>query len=518
MFRRPPSAIRAAVAAACALVASPLPTVRAQAPATPSVAPPQDAQAVLELLRVMQAARWATVSNYTVTLAVEPSGGLQTPMYYEKFSVEGRPAFRLVPQTEYERRVVTQAGFPPPGPEFAKTLAQGHDMLGDAFAQGGEGAPPMDVRPMTDQMALFLRAGAAYRENDGRADARDAKADLNEFFRRARLVGVERTESGREAFLIVADDLFDLPLAQPKNGGEYRLEKVSLWIDTEHYVPLRLLMDGQVTRAGTVTPITIERLDLDYRKVGPLFESHRQVMRLTGIMAGASAKDRKEMEKARKDLAKAKKQLADMPDGPRKDMVMRMMKPQLDKFERMARAGAFEAETRVVSIAINEGPPTMYGTGGLSVGGRTFPGALTFAADQERDGKTVASISVAARSDGAEAAITLYGLYSFFKSYTGSELLSVEGPGVVGAMPIQAASGYVDSGNPGGRVTITGGSGMITITRRTAARIVGSFEAQLRTEDGETPKVAGGFDTGAPAGENQAPRGSPFPAELFSGK
>lgn len=515
MVRQPLRALPAAVLVAGVLFLLTLPDVLAQTGGAEQGAV-QDARTILERVRARQAERWTSVSNYTVVTVVEP-GVVQTPIHYEKITVGGEPAFRVVPRTEYERRVLTKAGFPPLGPEFAERLAQGHDMLGEAFAAGGEGAPPMDIRPMTDQMALFLRAGAAYREDDGRAEARDARADMDQFVSRARFVGVEDTESGSPAFLVEAADLFDVPLAQPKGGGEYRLEKVGLWIDTEHYVPLRLRMDGQVTRNNTVTPFTIERLDLDYRQVGPLYESHRQIMRLTGVMEGASAKDRKQMEKARKDMAKARQQLAAMPEGPQKAMVMKMMKPQLEKFERLVSAGAFEATTRVVSIAVNEGPPTIYGTGALTLDAMAFPGALTHAADQARGGGgPVATLSVAARREGeATLSLSLYGQSSFFTAYAGDNVASVEGPGVVGSMPIQTASGEVRYEGPGGMVTITGGSGVIKVTRRSRTRIAGTFEAQLTTDGGRTLKATGSFDTATPVAADQAPRGSPFPAELF---
>ncbi|HUF35701.1 MAG TPA: hypothetical protein VMN37_07105, partial [Gemmatimonadales bacterium] len=147
-----------AIAASGALFASPL-------PATTTLAATQDAQTILEQVRAKQAARWATVANYTITLAVEPAGGLETPMHYEKIQIDGQPAFRLVPRTEYERRAMAQAGFPPPGPELFSGMADGYDLLGEAFSAGGDGMPPIDIRPMTSQMSAMMRMGAAYREN-----------------------------------------------------------------------------------------------------------------------------------------------------------------------------------------------------------------------------------------------------------------------------------------------------------------------------------------------------------------
>ena len=87
-------------------------------------------------------------------------------------------------------------------------------------------------------------------------------------------------------FILLADNLGDIKLEQPKDGGEFKLEKVHLWVDSEHYVPLRLLMEGTVEVDGKKTPISIEKLDLDYKQAGPLYESHQRVHKLSGLMAG----------------------------------------------------------------------------------------------------------------------------------------------------------------------------------------------------------------------------------------
>jgi hypothetical protein len=60
---------------------------------------------------------------------------------------------------------------------------------------------------------------------------------------------------------------------------------------------------------------------------------------------------------------------------------------------------------------------------------------------------------------------------------------------------------------------------MISVTSRTDTRIVGTFTATMTGTGGDggaiTAAVNGSFDTGAPAGPDQAPRGSPFPAGIF---
>jgi len=472
-----------------------------------------DAQTVLETVRAKQAERWATVDNYTVTLSVRDALGAQTPVYYEKMEVGGKPTFRRVSPTEYLRKLNEDAGYPPMTKEGLEQYAQGLGMLGDAMAAGGGDMPAMDLRGMTGDMSAFLGAGAAYEENDGRADAADAVHDMAQFAQRARLEGTEPVQASgddpgvtRDAYRIVADGLSDIELEQPEGDATFTLEKASLWIDTEQYVPLRLLMEGTMESKGKKTPITIERLDLDYKPVGPLYESHQQVFKLGGMMAGMSDKDRKDLEKAKKELEKAKKQLADMPESQRQ-MVMKMMGSKMKQFEEMASGGEITSITDVASIAINEGPPAPYGPGTLTTGGPAaadYPGALTYAGD---DGH--AQLSIEARlPERAEASIGLLGAGPFPKS---------------GSVDIQSASGHVEL-EGGVSVSIEGGSGTITVTERSQTRIAGTFTAVLSgipsTGNGTDTiqfSASGTFDSGAPVGPYQAPRGSPFPADLFGG-
>lgn len=290
-------------------------------------------------------------------------------------------------------------------------MAPGLEMLGDAMAAGGGDMPPMDMCGMTSQMSMVLRAGATAEENDGRADTAKALGHLAEFERRAHLTGTERVvaTSGspggmREAYRLVAHGLSDIKLDQPKGTAKFTLKKATRWLDKVHLVPLRLLMEGEAENKGKVIPIGIEKLDLDYKQVGPLYESHHQVYRLSGLMSSLSDEDRKEMEKA-------KAQLESMPPQHRA-MVEKMMKSQMEKYEAMTSGNAVTSTTDVVSISINEGPPTPYGPGTLTVGGpaaATYRAALTFAGDNPN-----AELAIAARIQRqAEAVIGLRGATPF---------------------------------------------------------------------------------------------------------
>jgi hypothetical protein len=457
----------------------------------------------------MQAERWAEVENYTVTLSVDISGGLQTSIYHEKMEVDGQPTFRLVPPGEYTGSLVEKAGFPA-GKEVMGEMAPGLDMLGDAIAGGGGDMPAMDLRGMTSQMSAFARAAASYEEDDGRTDATEAMAHFDEFIKRAKLKGTERVlatsgDSGAmaEAYHLVADKLSDIKLDQPKGDAEFTLKKLSLWLEKEHLVPLRLVMEGEVEAKGKRTPMTIEKLDLDYKQVGPLYESHHQTYKLSGLLSSLSDKDRKEMEKAKVEFEKAKEQLESMP-AAQKSMVEKMMKGQMEKFEAMVEGDAFTSTTRVVSIAINEGPPTPYGPGDLTVGGpaaATYKTALTIAAADPD-----AELAIAAQIPGASEAII--GL-TCGAPYPGS-----------GQVEITGASGHV-KGPDGTKISIEGGTGTITVTERTETRIAGTYTALLSGNGPDNGTIqfsaSGSFDSGAPAGPLKELRGSPIPIDLFGG-
>jgi hypothetical protein len=127
---------------------------------------------------------------------------------------------------------------------------------------------------------------------------------------------------------------------------------------------------------------------------------------------------------------------------------------------------------------------------------------LTLAGD---DGN--AELGIAARLPGtAQASIGLVGSGPFPKS---------------GAVAISSASGWVEL-EGGVKVTIESGTGTITVTQRSATRIAGTITAMLKGKPSTAAgtesvqfSASGSFDSGAPVGPLQAPRGSPIPANLF---
>jgi len=202
------------------------------------------------------------------------------------------------------------------------------------------------------------REAVAAQQTGIAAEASARPATLAALAARSRLVGVEPVD-GRQAYHLRAEGLDHV---QQADGQAFRLASLSLWVDAEHYVPLRMLVEGTAESAGETRALTIERVDQDYRTVpgSMLYEPYRQVMRLRGIMSEAQ---RAEMAEARAQIADAHRQLAALPAAQRR-MVMGRMGPQMEQLEAMASGNGIEIVTEVLEIRVNQ-PLSAQSTGGV---------------------------------------------------------------------------------------------------------------------------------------------------------
>ena len=173
--------------------------------------------------------------------------------------------------------------------------------------------------------------------------------NMTEFANRAELVGTESID-GRQAYLLRADELNKL---QEADGREYKMDTISLWIDSKEYVPLRMRVDGVLTSGGETKPMKIETSQSDYRSIpdSKMYESFKQVMKISGMMDAAQEAELKE---AQAKLDEFEQQMASMPASQRQ-MMERMMGPQLEMMRTMAAGGGFEVEVVTSSIVVN--PP-----------------------------------------------------------------------------------------------------------------------------------------------------------------
>jgi hypothetical protein len=177
--------------------------------------------------------------------------------------------------------------------------------------------------------------------------AQEAVYSIAAFAESAELVGTETVE-GRKAYHLVAENLERRHSVD--DGQEFVLQTINAWIDSDMYVPLKLVMDGTMTTDGTPRPVTIETIERDYRTVpgSNMYEPYQQVMRLTGEMADET---KRQMEEARTHLAEFEKQMAEMPESQRQ-MMMSMMGEQIEMMRKMAAGDGIEITTTVRSITV----------------------------------------------------------------------------------------------------------------------------------------------------------------------
>jgi hypothetical protein len=332
---------------------------------TVPVAAQQTAQDVMTTALQKEAARQAGISNYVI---IQSTDMMQAPAYYEKENIGGQVLFRLVPMSEWQKRQPSAIQDPA---AFAGAMAMGIDMLKGPMEREMAGAPGGAIMGayLSDMMtdwATFGRAVAVAEDSisDGRDEARSTQQGRALFGSRARLVGTEVVDTF-QTFHLLADDLTDIPVEQPEDGGTVTMIDANLWLDATDYVPRRLLMHMDVENDGRHVPIEIELVLSDYQRKGTLLVAGHHAMRLSGLMEAMAidSKDRKKLEKARREAEQLRTRMANMDEEMAKvpASMRAMVQGQVDKalaqLDMLANEGAFVAELTFRIHSVNAGPP-----------------------------------------------------------------------------------------------------------------------------------------------------------------
>lgn len=506
--------------------------------------------------------RWEGVDDYTVYGLFN---GTEVVQYYEKVTVDGRPAFRLVPPTEYEEGELEQSGLAGgmpaagsasggepgnstsaldalPVPEGVRGTAErvrglanrargavdaargaadeaSRSGLLDRAGGAAAGAARGELQQQLVQHGMDALLGGAI--DDGTEEAKsDARIEAQMFevlAASARLAGTE-TVDGREAFVLVADDLTHLDLgAAAGEDTDFQLESLKLWLDTKEYVPLRTEME--MTGGGDAPPITIEVLDRDYRQVDGLYEPFERTVRSGGLMAtmlDADPELQKKMEKAAKQLEEAEERMAQMPAAQR-EMMEEQFRAARQQFAGMARGEDPEnsaMEMRTEEIVVNQGPPTSLGRGAI---------AVTGGLDAEIP-RTIASLNSGAHPDGSGSLsiVQLIGavegeLNAAIQINVPAELPQAGTANGQAALMLQWADGR-EAGLQSEPDAVT-----LTVTSRTSRSVHGEYEfdaaGPLTDRAGGNPRevtatVRGTFEAQLPRAAPTAPPGAVGPGSM----
>lgn len=336
--------------------------------ALPACALAADAESIMQTMREKQNERMAGVQNYTVDQSM---AGTRALLYFERFVIPpaGPTLFRMVPLQEIQRRNAEKQGASPMTPDAIKLFANGIEGLGNMLAQGtggGEGAANAaaglaiggDGRDMTSAIAGYLREGAdaeteSIARGGGAQDALEEAQGMDDFARMAHLVGTE-TVNGRDAFLLRADDVNN---TQRVDDQEFTINTASFWIDTADYVVVKMKIDGIAESDGESRPITIEKVDSDFRTVAgsSMYQPFMQKVRIAGIM---TPEEEAEMKEAAAQLADFDAQIRAMPPS-QQAMIEKMMGAKMDTLRSIVNGEGIVATVEVHAIRVNsDGPPS----------------------------------------------------------------------------------------------------------------------------------------------------------------
>ncbi len=145
-------------------------------------------------------------------------------------------------------------------------------------------------------------------------------------------------------------------------SGSMTIHKISLWIDAQNLVRLKMRMEGVMEQDGQSRDVFMENELKDYKTVPgtSLYESYRQILRMGGVM---DPSQEAEMQEAVRKLDEYEQQMASMPPSQRA-MMENMIGPQMAQMRSMANGGAVEFEIITTSIEIN--PDLMAAPAGFS--------------------------------------------------------------------------------------------------------------------------------------------------------
>jgi hypothetical protein len=338
--------------------------------AVPTPALAQDAQSIMLSMREKQIERWKGVQNYIVDQSII---GHRTQVKFDRVTVTGVEGdiydiFRMAMPDEDPCNAAQEGSMANMTPEQLEQAADAMEMTGQVMGDqiesdmkkmgvptilltGGSATPwaSMDPRHMMGAGAEMYRGAATGKRERAaeRAMPDTMTSDMATYAEVAELVGTELID-GRDAYHLQGKDL---NITQAQEDMRFVIQNVDMWIDASEYVPLRMTMDGTITAENETRPVTLEKLDLDYRQVADsnMYESFRQVMHMSGMLG---PEEQAEMREAQKEIAEMEKQLAQMPQAQR-DMIMAQMGPQMEMMRGMAAEDGIEMVTQIHNIIVN---------------------------------------------------------------------------------------------------------------------------------------------------------------------
>ncbi len=147
--------------------------------------------------------------------------------------------------------------------------------------------------------------------------------------------------------------LFLSELKPPQDEGDDHppMKNVRMYIDTDIWVLRQMTFDMEMEQEGKTQQVQPVISFDDYRNVQGLMIPYTTKMIMEGMDESVSAEDR---EKARQGMQELEQQMAQMPEQQRK-MMEGMLKPQLERLQKMLAGDKMEMTFEVQEVKVNTG-------------------------------------------------------------------------------------------------------------------------------------------------------------------
>lgn len=172
---------------------------------------------------------------------------------------------------------------------------------------------------------------------------------------RGRVMGTESV-GGRSAWVLRIDDASGLGM----DSDDFAPTSMTIHLDQQDYVPLRMVLTGQMMAQGESHEITMTTRMQDYREVQGLLHPFRSSISIEGMGGAMSADGNADM---RKQVEEMQKQMENMPAEQRRMIEEQLenmpeMRQMMEQMEAMAAGEAVEMTVEVEEVQVNQGPPS----------------------------------------------------------------------------------------------------------------------------------------------------------------
>lgn len=262
-----------------------------------SYAQTPSASEIVEAMIQRQQAELDHVQNYWVE---QEQNGVKTTLYYEKRTVDGRPVFVYVPESEYLRKIMKEKGIDP------KRVA-GEDQGGGSG--GANGMPGMGGQdggnPLTGlRNGLMQKAMGKFTDQlakSGESLATPDPALMRKVAARATVTGAREVD-GHRAWVLEIHDFQGLDLLGDEGDmKDFTPKSATLLIDADRHVSLQDHFEGTVHSNGDHDVAFTIRYQ-DYRDVGGMLKPFHTVMEVGGMAGVVRAAHGQEIAEAQKRI------------------------------------------------------------------------------------------------------------------------------------------------------------------------------------------------------------------------